>query len=122
MNFVKKQVFRVFFWLTGFIPQTLPAGRDAHKAYGDRIFMTYNLPDFASYRQCLATMIMHLKPTVHMARPYYFYKCIKKAQANQVAYDMIQELKEEADKASGEVTPESKPNVESISDARVSKT
>lgn len=48
-----------------------------------------------SYREAVATMIMHLPPIMSHASLLYFGRSIRKAQSNQVAYQMIQELKAE---------------------------
>lgn len=80
----------------GFFPQSLPhIGMKDFDAYCDMIFFTYDLPDLPSYRQAIASMIMHLSPTTSSASPFYFAKCVKKAMANQIAYEKIQLLKKE---------------------------
>lgn len=71
----------------------LPTGRQEFNAFCEKIFRIYRLPDMRSYREAIATMIMHLPPTCHRMRLQYFAKSIRKAQANQAAYGMIQEFK-----------------------------
>jgi fructosamine-3-kinase len=49
----------------------------------------------SSYRQAVASGIMHLGMTVDKRSKSYFAKCIKKAMANQIAYENIQLLKQQ---------------------------
>ncbi len=73
----------------GFIPQPLPKGHSEFDAFCDRLFDVYGLPSLPSYREAVATMILHLPPTTHRKSPRFFAKSIKKAMANQVAYSFL---------------------------------
>lgn len=86
---MKKQLNQLF----GLFPSKLPTGVAEFKDWADSIFYTYDLPDMPSYRQALASMIMHLGPTVDRKPKLFFAKSVKKAQANQIAYEEIQKLK-----------------------------
>lgn len=99
---IKHYAVKVYHYISGFFPHALPRGRNQFEAFCGNIFFAYDLPDFPSYRHSVATMIMHLDPTHHRKAPYFFAKSIKKAMANQVAYEMIQEIKE-AEKAAAQV-------------------
>jgi hypothetical protein len=82
--------------LLGFLPQPLPhKGLSDFDQYCDLIFETYDLPDLPSYRNAIASMIMHLGPSTAMKAPYFFAICVRKAMANQIAYEKIQLLKKE---------------------------
>lgn len=76
-------------------PTPLPVGVAEFKAWSDSIFQIFGLPDMPSYRQALASMVMHLGPTVSRQPKAFFAKSVKKAMANQVAYEMIQSLKKQ---------------------------
>lgn len=52
-----------------------------------------------SYRHAIATMIMHLGPTTSRKSNYYFASSIRKAMANQIAYQVIQDLKADEEKS-----------------------
>ncbi len=54
---------------------------------------TYNLPTLASYKQAVASSIMHLPPTVSQKAPSFFASTIRKAMANQIAYNIIEEVR-----------------------------
>jgi hypothetical protein len=47
-----------------------------------------------SYKQALASMIMHLGTTKFYAPKRFFALSIKKAMANQTAYEVIQQIRE----------------------------
>lgn len=65
------------------------------------IFETYRLPDMPSYRQAIASLIMHLGPTTSKMSRKYFAISVKKAMANQVAYEVIDAIRA-ADKKAAE--------------------
>jgi hypothetical protein len=94
MEKITKTLKKVALKLYGFIPQALPTlGLTEFDHYCEMIFEIYDLPDLPSYRQAIATMIMNLGPTKHMEAPFYFAKSVKKAMANQIAYEKIQQLR-----------------------------
>ena len=90
---------KVQIWFYKFIflfPRPLPyIGMTDFDRYCDMIFNVYGLPDLPSYRQAIASMIMHLSPTTSYQAPFFFAKSVKKAMANQIAYEKIQQLKKE---------------------------
>lgn len=61
------------------------------------LFKSYDIPDTRSYRHAIATMIMHLGPTTTAIPKIFFVRSVRKAMANQLAYDKIKEINE-ADK------------------------
>ena len=77
-------------------PHPLPCnGMTELDDFSTDIFTTFDLPDLPSYRNAIASMIMHLGPTVAYKAPVYFAICVKKAMANQIAYEKIQSLKKQ---------------------------
>lgn len=99
MNEIKPKVMKLIKQLRGYFPVELPVGMTALDNFMTEIFETYDLPDMPSYRHAVASMIMHLGPQTHTCAPMHFVKTIKKAMANQVAYEKIQAIKEEEKKA-----------------------
>jgi len=73
----------------------LPVGLSEFNAFCETIFTKYSLPDMPSYRNAVATMIMHLPQTEDKAALSFFAKSIRKAMANQVAYEVIQQIRED---------------------------
>ena len=107
-------------YLRGFFPKQLPIGMMELEKYTEELCSTYGLPHLASYRRAIATMIMHLGPTTHRKAPYYFAISIKKSMANQIAYELIQRIKDEEEEAkkAAQAQLESKPD-ESIQNKEV---
>jgi hypothetical protein len=77
-------------------PHQLPSmGISELDQFSNEIFEVYDLPDLPSYRNAIASMIMHLGPAVAWKAPIYFAICVRKAMANQIAYEKIQQLKKD---------------------------
>jgi hypothetical protein len=90
---VKTRTKKALYKCLGSFPRQLPIGRTDFDKFCEKLFWTYDIPNLDSYCQAVATMIMHLSPTTDRAPLKYFAKSIKKAQANEVAYHVIQEIK-----------------------------
>lgn len=101
-----KKFIKLFKKLLGMFPVSLPTGMTQIEVFTKDILYTYDVPDMPSYHHAVATMIMHLPPTKHKASKHYFAKSLKKAQANQTAYEVIQKIKEaeKAEKDAKDVT------------------
>ena len=63
------------------------------------IFDLYGIPDMPSYRHAIATMIMHLGPQADRKSKSFFARSVKKAMANQIAYELIDHLRKEEKKS-----------------------
>ncbi len=95
----------------GFLPSRLPLGMTEFDDFCTSIFKTYSLPDLPSYRHAIASMVMHLGPTTANKPKWFFAKSVRKAMANQIAYENIQKLKKQEQEymdrtQAKEVTPE----------------
>ena len=97
MNKLTPKVIKTLKFLRGFFPQKLPTGVLEFNQFCSNILDTYNLPHLPSYKHALASMIMHLGPTTLYKSPWFFAVSVKKSMANQTAYEMIQQIKEEAE-------------------------
>lgn len=95
----------------GFFPMLLPSGGSEFEKFYSFVINTYNLPDLPSYKQAIATMIMHMPADQHKAAPRIFAKSVMKAMANQVAYDKIQEIREKEAKDEQEQMEKDKAKV-----------
>lgn len=99
--------------ILGFLPTRLPHGLSDFEAFFQKLAHTYALPDNPSYKHAVATMVMNLGPTTAYKAPYFFALSIKKAMANQTAFQVIQDLrdaeknaaKEAQEKQTGEAMP-----------------
>lgn len=74
------------------------------ETFCDSIFFTYDLPDLPSYRHAIASMIMHLGPTVAVKPKRFFALSVLKAMSNQIAYENIQKLKKQEEEYHKEAT------------------
>lgn len=80
----------------------LPVTADDFEKFCDDIFEEHAFPKAMSYKQMIASMILHLDTTTTKAPKLYFAKAIKKAQANEVAFNVIQDCKDQEIKAQAE--------------------
>jgi hypothetical protein len=77
-----------------FYPQKLPNGREEFERFAIRIIKTFHLPDNDSFRNMIAGMIQHAPQTTARLSAHYFGCRIRKAVANEVAFYVMQDLKE----------------------------
>ncbi len=77
-------------------PRPLPMGVTEFHEWSDRIISGALVPaDKPSLKFALAEMIMHLKPTEDHCSDAYFIKCLRKGATNQVAYAMMETIRNE---------------------------
>ena len=91
-------------------PSKLPQGTSSFNKFYEDIIYAFGFPDNRSYKNALATMIMHLGPTCNRKSRAHFAKAIAKTAANQIAYGVIEEIRA-AYKAEEEAT-KLKPSAE----------
>jgi hypothetical protein len=85
--------------ILGLIPSPLPRkGRSEMDAWVNDIIETYDLPDNDSHRQALLSMILNLAPTVVLKSKFFFAASVMKAATNQIAYDIIMEIRDRNNK------------------------
>ena len=89
---------RWFKLFLGLFPQPLPRGVSELNNFYTNFFSMYDIPDLASYRLALATMMMHMGPTTAYKSPFWFYRSIRAAQAKETAYQVIAEDREARNK------------------------
>lgn len=90
--------------LRGTFSSPLPNHVEAFDQYCDEIFKDYGLPDDPSYRHAIASMIMHLGPTIDRVPRSYFAKSVRKAMSNQIAFLKIEKIREEEKRKQAEAT------------------
>ncbi len=76
------------------VPQPLPMGVQEFHIWSDRI-ISGALVKADPKSLNLAEMIMHLKPTESHCPDIYFIHALRKGAANQVAYAMMEEIRNE---------------------------
>lgn len=94
----------------------LPLGRSEFDAWSDRIIAAANIgADVNSQKFALADMITHLGPAEDHRDDAYFIKTLRKVAVNQVALEIMKEIKaaHQAKQAAAEAlkpeTPEASP-------------
>jgi hypothetical protein len=103
--------------LRSYLPSALPKGSEEFEAFSSSIISTFGIPDLPSYRHAIATMIMHLDPTVSRKPKVYFARSIQKAMANEVAYQKIQHYKKIAAEEQAQREKEATQNASNESQA-----
>jgi len=110
-----KYLFKRLIW--AIVPSKLPVGLEYLNKFSTETLAVYDIPTLPSYYHAIASMIMHLGPQQTHVRRGHIAKTIFKAMSNQVAFEQIQRLKEEAkakedaEKLTQQVANEAKPEV-----------
>lgn len=89
--------------LRGQFPTSLPRGMTELESFVTDIFSTYGFADSPHYRHAIATMILHLDTLCDKKSKAYFARAVRKSQANEVAFEMLQQLKEQEEKKKAEL-------------------
>lgn len=89
-------------FINKYLPTRLPVGMEQLDIFCEKALSIYNIPDLPSYRHAIAAMIMHMGPTIDRVTLYHIARSIRKAQSNQVCYELIQRLKEDEKAANAE--------------------
>lgn len=90
---------RILKLILAFFPTRLPSsGVTEMEAWVKDIIETFGLIDNDSHRQAIYSMLLNLGPTVVFKPKYYFAASIMKASTNQVAYNLIMEIRDRAGK------------------------
>ncbi len=90
---IKNWVIKTYNKILGFIPTHLPVGMTEFEAWAKRVIHTYDLPQNDSSKFALATMILHAGSTEAKKAIRYFGLSARKSMANQVAAQVMQDLK-----------------------------
>lgn len=117
---MKQKLQKMIKKVIGMFPHKLPTGVKEFEVFIDKILTTYDLPHNASYKRAVATMIMHEGPLVTKKSLKHFADSIKKSMANQIAYEIIQRIKEEEQKQKElEEAAKKETPIETVSDTPI---
>lgn len=95
MKQVKEKLKKFAMRARGRFPSKLPTGMEEFDKWSTSIFYAYDLPDDPTYKNAVATMVLHLQPDTRTAAPKKLFAAnIKRAQANQIAYIQTQLIRE----------------------------
>jgi hypothetical protein len=95
-------------------PSPLPKSQEAFDALCNELFETYEIPNKPSYKHAVASMIMHLNTTKASMPLRYFVDSIRKAQANEIAYNVIQTIRDEDKKQQQEAINQNESHLECV--------
>jgi len=87
---VKQKLLNLISFVISFFPTQLPRTPAAFEKLMRVVTGVYGLPDSVNCRFAISTAIMHLKPTEDRKATRFFVKAIRKLQANEVAYDVME--------------------------------
>lgn len=102
----------LFHRLKGLLPSELPRTIPEFDLFFESICETYNIPKLPSYKHAVASMIMHLGPLETHKAKHFFVKSIRKAQANEISYAIIQDVKKQEAEAQKKAHEDAKINSE----------
>lgn len=77
-------------------PEKLPVTREEIDVLIKDVIFSENVPDDPTYHHAIAAALMHLGPVTHRKARRFFSKSVRKSIANQVAFEKIQALRDEA--------------------------
>lgn len=86
---VIKKIKRPFKLARARFPSSLPTSFESLGTFIEDVLNLYNLPNMPGYQSSIATMILHLGPQTTTKSKHYFALSVKKAMANQVAYELV---------------------------------
>lgn len=100
MKTVLNNAMRFLQFLTGFFPTQVPRGKTEFIEWSGKVIEASGLPDNASTRFALSTMVLHLAPTADKVPVRFFVKSLRKAASAEVAFAVMEDLKakQKADK------------------------
>jgi hypothetical protein len=91
-----------FLLLKSFFSTELPKTEADFEAFYQDVIDLFKLPSGNQTRQAFATMIMHLPNDVASKSKAWFAVCLKKALANQAAYNVLDKIRQEEKKEKGQ--------------------
>lgn len=78
------------------LPSRLPRSQEEHQEWASSIIALSELEDSETLRHALASLIMHLSPVTTSCPKAYFVRSLQKAVVNDVAFNVLQQLKQKA--------------------------
>ncbi len=97
MSIAYQKLIKFFSFARGFFPESLPVGMSEFHSWAESISNNYELPtkDLDSVKFTLASIVMHLGPSIDSKSKYYFVKQIRASAAKQIAGAAFYEIKQQ---------------------------
>lgn len=84
---------KLWLLLRSLLPSKLPESAPEFSAWSDSILELGDLPKNDSFQGAIATMVLHLGPTVGWKAKYFFLVALRKSMANQLAFGVLESIK-----------------------------
>lgn len=80
-------------WVVSWFPTPLPNSVKTHEDWSGSILKIGGYPDNDSFRNTVATMLLHLNTDTHFKSKQYFIRSIRRAIVNEVAWGVTAMIK-----------------------------
>jgi hypothetical protein len=90
---MKAKLKRAWKVLNSYIPKQLPQSEAAAQAWCTEVLEVAGLPDNASFRIAIYSMVLHLSSKATKASQQGFIQQLRRSIANQSCYNLMDELK-----------------------------
>lgn len=77
-------------------PEKIPISQDELNQLISEVICAEDVPNDPTYHHAIAAAVMHLGPVTHRKARRFFAKSIRRSIANQVAFNKIEALRDEA--------------------------
>lgn len=99
---MKAKLSRLLRIISSYVPQSLPQNEAAVREWIADLLDLARLPNNSSFQIAIASMVLHLNAGTLRASKQGFIKQLKRSIANQSAYNVMTDLKEQEKKAADE--------------------
>lgn len=89
-----KRLKKYYKWAVSWIPTSLPNSLESHERWASDILELGNYPDNASFRNAIATMLLHLNADTHFKSKQHFIRSIRRGIVNEIAWSLSATYKE----------------------------
>lgn len=90
------------------LPSRLPITNEEFDAFCQSILNDYEFENLEACKQAVATMFMHLDPTTISFPKKFFASSIQKARVNDMAFRVLQKMKEDLKKKQETISKDEK--------------
>lgn len=88
LQFIK----RLFLLVLSYFPSALPFTKDQFETFYQSLLFLFKFDDTPQFKHAVATGLMHIDSLTINKPKRYFQKSLRKAQVNDMAFDIIQGL------------------------------
>lgn len=81
-------------WVASWFPTPLPDSVKTHEDWAGSILNIGGYPDNTSFRNAIATMLLHLNADTHFKSKQHFIRSIRRGIVNEIAWSLSATYKE----------------------------